>query len=141
MKNFAEQLSFFTGRKDHQSAIAEVSPFNMGQVLCQMNLLEQGMIGNYHQVVAKMQTFLAIPEVFCLLLLSVMTSISPELQDYNTFLRNLLSRLANQTLAFEEPFAKNQEVLMDLTDAFEDLKKTMAIWKQHSLKAMKSQKA
>ena len=136
MKTFGDQLTFFTGRKDHQSAFTSFTPFNIGYILCQMNLLEEGMIGDYYQNISKMQKFLAIPEIFGLLLLSTMTSISPELEEYNTFVQHLMCRLANQTVVFEEPFAKNQEVLAELKATFEKVKKTMAIWRQHSLKAI-----
>ena len=80
-----------------------------------------------------MQKFLAVPEVFALFLFYLLTKQGPQLVSLHSFVEEMLSKLAQQALVFQDEYATSQEILQDFKRSFEDFKDIMIIWRSHSL--------
>ena len=76
-----------------------------------------------------MQKFLAVPEVFALFLFYLLTKQGPQLVSLHSFVEEMLSKLAQQTLVFQDEYATSQEILQDFKRSFEDFKDIMIIWR------------
>ena len=76
-----------------------------------------------------MQKFLAVPEVFSLFLFYLLTKQVPQLVSLHSSVEEMLSKLAQQTLVFQDEYATSQEILQDFKRSFEDFKDIMIIWR------------
>ena len=83
-----------------------------------------------------MQKFLAVPEVFALFLFYLLTKQGPQLVSLHSFVEEMLSKLAQQALVFQDEYATSQEILQDFKRSFEDFKDIMIIWRSHSLQLL-----
>ena len=135
LKTFGEQLEFFLGRDDHNSDISNWTPFNIGYILDEFGMIPKNTVGLYNESIGKMQKFLSVPEVFALFLFSLMTrqvQEVPQLASLHAFAEEMLYKLAQQTIVFQDGFATSEEILQDFKRSFEDLKNLMVMWRAHS---------
>ena len=129
LKTFGDQLNFLFGGGDHNSTLSSSKPFNFGYIFDKLGFIPKGTIGDYTKSIGQMQKFLAVPEVFSLFLFYLLTKQVPQLVSLHSSVEEMLSKLAQQTLVFQDEYATSQEILQDFKRSFEDFKDIMIIWR------------
>lgn len=129
MKTFGDQLQFFTGSAGADSAISHWTPLNCFGLLAKIDSLpSETSIQKYLQCIAMSKKFLAVQEVFSLLLLSKMTNDCPVLVELHSFANQMLSKIAQQSLAFQDCIASSQEILLKLQESLNTLEELILSW-------------
>ena len=129
MKTFGDQLQFFTGSAGADSSISNWTPLNCFGLLAKIDSLpSEASIKKYLQCIAMTRKFLAVQEVFSLLLLSKMTNDCPVLAELHSFANQMLSKLAQQSLAFQDCIASSQEILLELQQSLNTLEEIILSW-------------
>ena len=129
MKTFGDQLQFFTGSAGADSAISHWTPLNCFGLLAKIDSLpSETSIQKYLQCIAMSKKFLAVQEVFSLLLLSKMTNDCPVLVELHSFANQMLSKIAQQSLAFQDCIASSQEILLELQQSLNTLEEIILSW-------------
>ena len=129
MKTFGDQLQFFTGSAGADSAISHWTPLNCFGLLAKIDSLpSETSIQKYLQCIAMSKKFLAVQEIFSLLLLSKMTNDCPVLVELHSFANQMLSKIAQQSLAFQDCIASSQEILLKLQESLNTLEELILSW-------------
>ena len=131
MKTFGDQLQFLTGRAAADSAINNWSPLNCFCLLAKRGSLpSESSIRKYLKCIAKTKKFLTVQEVFSLILLSIMTNHCPILAGLHSLTNQMLSKLAQQSLVFQDCIAAPQEILLELQQSLHTLEQNISCWNQ-----------
>ena len=134
MNTFGEQIEFYTGVKDYQSPLGKSKTTNMPKILSKLGMLSKTKsVGEYPEKIELLKKFLRDPQVFGLLMVSLMTKKSDQLAALHSLANELMFKNSLESHVFEHGFLTNHEVLDDFQKSFYDLKQIMNVWSENSL--------